>query len=227
MKNDGASWTRTWRFPALVAFVGTVILYLLLPVIDKGLKSNQSEPAADPKQSSATDSAQESGQVPPETAQIEPVEVTVWDLVGFPKVYQQRKRVRIIRWRQAWVLDVDDLRAGRKGNINPVNVNYARFPSDCKFFLLIAGLPLNCVSPVPKIFAPGPNLTKSITGAGIRPELNALEFEVSEDFADLDCEFRSSVWNCALSPNEYFRMKEREREHYKEMEEQEKELEKK
>jgi hypothetical protein len=42
--------------------------------------------------------------------------------------------------------------------------------------------------------------------------------EVSEDFADLDCEFRSSV--CALSPNEYFRMKERERKHYKDMEEQ-------
>ena len=127
MKNDGASWTRTWRFPALVAFVGTVILYLLLPVIDKDLKSNQSEPVADPKQSSVTDSAQESGQEPPETAQIEPVEVTVWDLVGFPKVYQQRKRVRIIRWRQAWVLDVDDLRAGRKGNINPVNDRLCAF----------------------------------------------------------------------------------------------------
>jgi hypothetical protein len=227
MKNDSVLWTRTWRFPVLVAFVGSALLYLLLPVIDKGLKPNQPGTAVDRKPTAVTVSPRESAKELGETAQIEPVEVTAWDLARFPKVYEQRKRVHIIRWSQAWVLDVDDLRAGRKGNINPMHVDYARFPTNCKFFIVIGGLPLNCLSTVPEVFAPGPNLTKLITGAdGGRPERRALEFTVSEDFADLACEFQSNVWNCALSPSDYFRMKEREREHYKEMEDREKELEK-
>ncbi len=227
MKNDSVPWTRTWRFPVLVALVGFALLYLLLPVIDKSLKPNRPGPTVDRKQTTVTDSSQESAQESGEIARIEPVEVTAWDLTRFPRVYEQRKRVHIIRWDHARVLGVDDLRAGRSGDIDTTNVDYARLPSDCKFMIVIVGLLPNCLSKMPEIYAPGPNLTKSITGAdGSRPERRALEFVISEDLTDLDCEFRSGFWNCVLSPSEYFKMKERESEHYKEMEEQEKQLEK-